>query len=293
MGLHHLSVRVASECGVNASLLFTNIAFWIKKNRENGKNFHDGTYWTYNSKKAFSQQFPYFTERQVKTALKKLEDSGYLKTGNYNKSAFDHTKWYALTEKGYDTSVLDGIIEGNLIIDRTEKSSADETKKNCTVGLEETVRSDFKVHAIPDINQIKNSDNNTKKERKKKEDKQNNKKNNNNIEKERKKEKKTTNYDSIINESIQDDPVKQEIYEFIKMRKLMKKPLTDRALRLLISKLNKLSSNPVDQVQILDNSIMNNWQGIFPLKNNSGYQNNNYGHTEVKRDGSDYAEFDY
>lgn len=118
-----------------------------------------------------------------------------------------------------------------------------------------------------------------------------NKENSNNIKKERKKEKKPTNYDSIINESIQDESVKQEIYEFIKMRKLMKKPLTDRALKLLISKLKKLSSIPAEQVQILDNSIMNNWQGIFPLKNNNGYQNN-YGKTEVKRDGSDYAEFD-
>lgn len=122
-----------------------------------------------------------------------------------------------------------------------------------------------------------------------KNNKKNNKKNNN-IKKERKKEdKKTTNYDSIINECIEDEQVKQEIYEFIKMRKLMKKPLTDRALRLLISKLKKLSSDPVDQVQILDNSIMNNWQGIFPLKNNNVYQ----GNTEVKRDGSEYSEFDY
>ena len=119
-----------------------------------------------------------------------------------------------------------------------------------------------------------------------------NKKNSNNFKKERKNEKKPTNYDSIINESIQDESVKQEIYEFIKMRKLMKKPLTDRALKLLISKLKKLSSIPTEQVQILDNSIMNNWQGIFPLKNNNGYQNNNYGNSEVKRDGSDYAEFD-
>lgn len=121
----------------------------------------------------------------------------------------------------------------------------------------------------------------------------NNTSNNTVNKKERKKEKKQTNYDSIINESIKDESVKQEIYEFIKMRKLMKKPLTDRALKLLISKLKKLSSIPAEQVQILDNSIMNNWQGIFPLKNNNGYQNNNYGNSEVKRDGSDYAEFDY
>ncbi|AIF54410.1 replication initiation O-like [Lactobacillus phage Ld17] len=123
-----------------------------------------------------------------------------------------------------------------------------------------------------------------------------NKENSNNIKKERKKEsKKTMNYDSIINESIQDESVKKEIYEFIKMRKLIKKPMTDRALKGLISKLNELSSNPVDQAKILERSVINDWQSVYPLpSNNNGYRNNNgyQGNTEVKRDGSDYAEFD-
>lgn len=132
-----------------------------------------------------------------------------------------------------------------------------------------------------------------------KNNKKNNKKNNNNnTKKERKKKesKKTTNYDSIINESIQDESVKKEIYEFIKMRKLIKKPMTDRALKGLISKLNELSSNPVDQAKILERSVINDWQSVYPLpSNNNGYRNNNgyQGNTEVKRDGSDYAEFDY
>ena len=132
-----------------------------------------------------------------------------------------------------------------------------------------------------------------------KNNKKNNKKNNNNnTKKERKKKEsnKTTNYDSIINESIQDESVKKEIYEFIKMRKLIKKPMTDRALKGLISKLNELSSNPVDQAKILERSVINDWQSVYPLpSNNNGYRNNNgyQGNTEVKRDGSDYAEFDY
>ena len=162
-----------------------------------------------------------------------------------------------------------------------EKDVTNKNVKNLHTGMSETDKQDVKKLT-------RNNNNN------------NNKENSNNInkKKERKKERKQANYDSIIDESIQDKKVKQELYEFIKMRKLIKKPLTDRALKLLISKLNKLSSIPAEQVQILDNSIMNNWQGIFPLKNNSGYQNNNsyqnnnYGNSEVKRDGSDYAEFD-
>lgn len=34
----------------------------------------------------------------------------------------------------------------------------------------------------------------------------------------------------------------------------------------MIKKLYKLSTNVNEQLEILNNSIMNNWQGIFPLK---------------------------
>ena len=34
----------------------------------------------------------------------------------------------------------------------------------------------------------------------------------------------------------------------------------------MIKKLYKLTTNIDEQIEILNNSIMNNWQGIFPLK---------------------------
>lgn len=88
---------------------------------------------------------------------------------------------------------------------------------------------------------------------------------NKNIKKE-KKEKKETEFDSVINENFTDEELKQTIYEFIKMRKAIKKPLTTRGLELMIKKLYNLSTNITEQIEILNNSIMNNWQGIFPLK---------------------------
>lgn len=89
---------------------------------------------------------------------------------------------------------------------------------------------------------------------------------NNNINKNIKKEKKETEFDSVINENFTDEELKQTIYEFIKMRKAIKKPLTTRGLELMINKLKKMTSNTNEQIQILNNSIMNNWLGIFPLK---------------------------
>lgn len=93
-------VEVATKYGTNVSILLGNINYWIQKNKENGKHFHDGRYWTYNSVAAFHSLMPFMSENVINTALAKAEAEGLLVTGNYNKLPFDRTKWYALTEKG-------------------------------------------------------------------------------------------------------------------------------------------------------------------------------------------------
>ena len=92
--------------------------------------------------------------------------------------------------------------------------------------------------------------------------------NNQSINKEEKKvsKKEPSGFDNIINSNFENEQVKNAMYEFIKMRKLIKKPMTDYALKRLISELKKLSSNTEKQIKILDQSIMNNWQGIYALK---------------------------
>lgn len=261
MADHHFNVEIAKECGVNASILFSNIAYWIEHNKANGINFHDGYYWTFNSMKAFSELFPYFSEKQIKTALKKLEDDGLIMTGNYNKLPFDRTKWYAVTNKGYTILNQGNADEQNVPIDETEKSNE--------IRPESPMRLDQKDRAIPDINtDEKHNIVNKKKERKKDKEKQ-------------------TSYDEIINNMVVNEEVKAELLEFVKMRKFIKKPLTNKGLELIINELFNLSYIPEEQIMILDKSIANNWAGLFPLTN---YQERQQ---EVKRDGSDYAEFDY
>jgi hypothetical protein len=97
---HSFNVELACEVGTNAAVLLENIFFWCQKNEANGQNEHDGLYWTYNSAAALSKLFPYMSPKQIYTALDKLESSEYIKSGNYNKSAYDRTKWYAVTKKG-------------------------------------------------------------------------------------------------------------------------------------------------------------------------------------------------
>ena len=98
--MHSFDVEIAVEYGINAAILLQNLDFWIAKNKANKENYIDGRYWTYNSIKAYKELFPYMSERQISIALKKLADEGLIVTGNYNNSAYNHTTWYAITEKG-------------------------------------------------------------------------------------------------------------------------------------------------------------------------------------------------
>ena len=70
-----------------------------------------------------------------------------------------------------------------------------------------------------------------------------------------------------------DADLNQAILSFIDFRKSIKKPMTDRAVELLINKLNGMTSDVQEQIEILNQSIMNGWQGIFPLKTKGGADN--------------------
>jgi hypothetical protein len=97
---HSFDIDLAVEYGVTEAVLLNNIQYWIEKNKANDTNFFDGYYWTYNSTKALNTLFPYLSQRQIQNALKHLRNEGILQTGNYNKSTYDRTLWYAFTEKG-------------------------------------------------------------------------------------------------------------------------------------------------------------------------------------------------
>jgi hypothetical protein len=97
---HSFNVIVAKEYGILEAILLGHLEYWIAKNIANQKNFHDGYYWTYNSTRAFTELFPYVSQRQIQTALKHLKDEDIIQTGNFNKSSYDRTLWYAFTQKG-------------------------------------------------------------------------------------------------------------------------------------------------------------------------------------------------
>ena len=80
------------------------------------------------------------------------------------------------------------------------------------------------------------------------------------------KRKKESTYDKILS-SVADGDLRELYLEYIKMRKIIKSPMTDRALTMLINKVNELEPNSLEnQKKLLETAIMNNWKSVYPLR---------------------------
>lgn len=63
-----------------------------------------------------------------------------------------------------------------------------------------------------------------------------------------------------------DEKLDQTFRAFIRHREAIKEPMTKYAAQLMVKKLNKMTSDNNEKIQILEESIMSGWKGIFPLK---------------------------
>lgn len=81
---------------------------------------------------------------------------------------------------------------------------------------------------------------------------------------------KAGGFDSIFEEFplfASDPELKSVFEEFIKMRKKIKAPLTENALKLAINKAIDLSGGDPEEIKkIVNQSILNSWRGLFPEK---------------------------
>lgn len=86
---------------------------------------------------------------------------------------------------------------------------------------------------------------------------------------EEKKEKKNTKtaspFDEILSE-IESEELKQTYRDYIEMRKTIKAPMTARALRLLINRVNALETSVDGKCSLLETAILNNWKSVYAPK---------------------------
>lgn len=126
-------------------------------------------------------------------------------------------------------------------------------------------------HNLKESNTDINTDNNT---------------NNTLSKKERK--SKSKSYDEQIAEYTQNEDLQNALKAFLQMRSFIKKPMTEYALKLMLKKLDEIGNTDDTKIAILNQSITNNWQGIFPLKDGNTkqekqqkkYDQNGYGSEE-------------
>lgn len=60
--------------------------------------------------------------------------------------------------------------------------------------------------------------------------------------------------------------LRDALHEFVKMRKQIRAPMTERAVMLLFINLDKLATTDAEKVAVLDQSIQNSWRGVFELR---------------------------
>ena len=169
----------------------------------------------------------------------------------YKKCDFDNMEVKVTTSQ---------IVAGVKIIDLTDRIVNAELKKMIEAGFLKLVKKgskgNFSIYKIIKTNEmmvtnayvIGNS--NTK-----------------NKEKDNNKKEKESNLDKIISTYTNNNELAETIKDFIKMRKAIKKPLTDRALKGILTKLDKFSNGDIEKIEMLEKSIENCWISVYELKN--------------------------
>lgn len=95
-------------------------------------------------------------------------------------------------------------------------------------------------------------------------------------------ESQKTSLYRIIEEYTENADLQQALKEFVKLRKALKSPLTDRALTLSFNKLDKLATDDETKIAIINQSIERGWKGLFPLKKEEQPEN---------KETEDYSEY--
>jgi len=98
--MEYFTVQIshASKYGVNESIVLHTIIYFVLKNKVSNRNKKDGRFWTFNSYKGWVQSLPFFTEHQIRKALRSLREQGAVQVGVYNKKKYDKTFWYTISD---------------------------------------------------------------------------------------------------------------------------------------------------------------------------------------------------
>lgn len=94
---------------------------------------------------------------------------------------------------------------------------------------------------------------------------------------------KKESVNSVIAEYTENKDLQDALHGFVEMRNKARKPLTTRAMKLSLNKLNELALDDVTKIAIVNQSIVHSWSTFYKL------QNNNNGQRQLTRKEMGYA----
>lgn len=100
----------------------------------------------------------------------------------------------------------------------------------------------------------------------------------------KKRDKKKKSVEDVLNERNLSDGLGKAVHDFIDMRADINKPMSGTALELMLNKLDGMASDEKTKIDILNQSIINGWQGIFDIERGRGNGKKVYQQKMTKND---------
>ena len=228
--------KLAANIGLNEAILVQQIHYWLQRSKHN----HDGQKWIYNTHESWLEQFPFWSKATLKRVITSLKSQGIINTGNFNRMKMDRTVWYTIN---YSHAVCSGISESQPEPTKDTERQADQPLgqsepmlgSDCT-DVDASLTSSHKLNMTSPIPETPETTTETTTDIKSK--------------------PKTIDIPEWLDSEL--------LADYIDMRKANKKPMTQKAISLLINRISRERDNGHDPTQMLEDAIVGGWQTIYP-----------------------------
>ena len=227
---------VASKIGINCAVLLNYVAYWCCSNKSKSDHIKDGKAWMYATIPEMLKTLGFPSYNTLQRTIQRLKELGYISVRQEQES-MNRTNWYAVTEEGMKLANMAEILENqpspqNGVMHDPKMVSCKTPKRG-----DASPQNDFPT-------------NNTKKDI------------------QRKTQRKNTARAKLAPPFDNPPPELVEAWEgFIEMRKAKRNTPTEKAVKIIANKLERLApGNDLMKADILNQSTERGWQSVFPLK---------------------------
>ena len=234
---HHFPPLIAEKYGVNAAIFLRDIFHWCETNQNNGENFHEGRWWTYQTMKGLCLRHTYWTKNQMEHIIRTCKEKGALLSGHFGENQFDRTCWYALTDEALALFGSPSSTSEISEMDNQEIPASSLKNQKCNIDKYKTENKAYT--SLPPTTETP--------------------------------EKAVRTLDDagkFLDEYAgEDGELRERLEEFREVRKRKKKPLqTRRAAAILTGRLDRLSGGDRQmKLELLDTSILHGWDSVYAL----------------------------